>query len=330
MSGKKAYQFCMVTWNMQGANGASSKWNSLSSTLLQPLDPKNPKKVLEIAALQECGKVTDTAELKKRKVYKINTNHIDGVHYSESDLYESDYLVSKDLMPAGENEPYLSVFPYEVKEQSTRSNLHNVREYTWHIGSSSRGGVYYIYHYDLDANVKANAKKTGGKRTNLAIVSKYRAEEVVVCDENPKVLRRPVLGIRIKENYFFSLHAAAYSKNPSFNSVVTIENYLYSLSNENELTLSWVIMGDYNRDLSEPNILPLKSDKNITRQIIQTKEATHTSGKILDYAIVGASNLIDKNLMTARPESKLFSDHISVIFEPIEPKTRPNLQAEAG
>ena len=74
-----------------------------------------------------------------------------------------------------------------------------VEEYMWNLGTSTRPNNFYIYYSRLDV---------GANRVNLAIVSRFRADEVFVVSSGVPVLQaRPALGIRIGNDVFFSAHA---------------------------------------------------------------------------------------------------------------------------
>ncbi|SUG29519.1 toxin [Salmonella enterica subsp. arizonae] len=74
-----------------------------------------------------------------------------------------------------------------------------VRELTWNLGSNSRPQQVFIYFSQLDVFAG---------RVNLAIVSHRRADEVIVLPP-PSTASRPIMGIRIGSDAFFTIHALA-------------------------------------------------------------------------------------------------------------------------
>ncbi len=74
-----------------------------------------------------------------------------------------------------------------------------IAEYTWDLGSRSRPDMVYIYYSPVDV---------GANRVNLAIVSRRMADDVIVLPP-PTTVSRPIIGIRIGSDVFFSIHALA-------------------------------------------------------------------------------------------------------------------------
>lgn len=84
---------------------------------------------------------------------------------------------------------------------------------------------------------------------------------------------RPVLGIRVAADYFFSMHAGAHPNNEVPQAVRAVEHFM-SDRIENWQPATYVILGDYNR---APDALRLDNPPyNIFRQIaVPAVGATH-------------------------------------------------------
>ncbi len=74
-----------------------------------------------------------------------------------------------------------------------------VTEHVWNIGTRLRPDLIFIYYARTDL---------GGNRVNLAIASRRQADEVFLRPP-PTTASRPMLGIRINNDAFFSIHALA-------------------------------------------------------------------------------------------------------------------------
>ncbi|EAL3879546.1 cytolethal distending toxin [Campylobacter fetus subsp. fetus] len=180
-----------------------------------------------------------------------------------------------------------------------------VHEYIWNLGTNSRPNMVYIYYSRVDV---------GANRVNLAIVSRLQAEEVIVLTP-PTTLSRPILGIRIGNDAFFSAHALA---NGGTDSAAIVENvYRNFISSPN---VNWVIGGDFNREPSSlVNILESSVRQRVS--IITPNAPTQSSGRTLDYLVAGNSGAsafsapaIAAILMLANMRSQITSDHIPVNF----------------
>lgn len=127
--------------------------------------------------------------------------------------------------------PFLTPFDTGADDYSVTNNPHldhghyNMREYTLEVGSKSRSRKYYLYHYEV---------KGTNKRNNMAILSKTRAEEVYVFSDS-QGKRRPIIGIRIGDNAYFSVHAPAFAANKVANALTGISNFLSNLSTNDDL-----------------------------------------------------------------------------------------------
>ncbi len=160
-----------------------------------------------------------------------------------------------------------------------------IEEVVWNIGTRTRENNVYIYHLQT------------GDRVNLALVSRVRAEEILVFPF-PLPDLRPIFGIRIGDDYFFNIHAGAYQRNQAPEQVNEVHRYM---ANSNPLpaglvppraNANWIIMGDFNRTpcIGEHALAPLLNQiMGVEFQIINTRRTTHTGAtpRELDYGIIG-------------------------------------------
>ncbi|MCV3450925.1 cytolethal distending toxin subunit B family protein [Campylobacter lari] len=183
-----------------------------------------------------------------------------------------------------------------------------IHEYEWNLGSSSRPNSVFIYYSRVDV---------GANRVNMAIVSRVQADEVIVLPP-PTVASRPIIGIRIGNDVFFSIHALATGGNDAGAIVSAVDMHFRNMPQVN-----WMIMGDFNR--TPGNLVPLlDADLRSRINIVAPYSSTQTSGRrVIDYAVTGNSNQstlytppsILAILAAAGLRSFLASDHFPVNFK---------------
>ncbi|RDU52281.1 cytolethal distending toxin subunit B family protein [Helicobacter sp. MIT 00-7814] len=184
-----------------------------------------------------------------------------------------------------------------------------IQEFQWSLGSRSRPEYAFIYYSPVDA---------GANRVNLAIVSRRVADDIIVIPP-PTSVSRPIIGIRIGNDAFFSAHALANGGTDT----VAIINAVYAHFRDHP-DVRWMIMGDFNR--SPENLrYELRLETRIHVEIIAPNQATHRSGGTLDYAVVGSSGRTMPQtgllalLMLANFRTQLTSDHFPVNFRRFDP-----------
>lgn len=184
-----------------------------------------------------------------------------------------------------------------------------IAEYTWDLGSRSRPDLVFVYYSPVDV---------GANRVNLAIVSRMRADDVIVLPP-PTTVSRPIIGIRIGTDVFFSIHALANGGRDAPAIVNSVFNHFRGRSD-----INWMILGDFNRN-PESLRLELDLETRVRTAIVSPSIATQRSGGILDYAIVGNSGSgfrdprIRATLMLANFRTQLVSDHFPVNFRIFPP-----------
>ncbi|ANI31790.1 hypothetical protein PL78_18445 [Yersinia entomophaga] len=198
--------------------------------------------------------------------------------------------------------------PNRVNPQR-RGVISDVEESLWQPGGR-RGGNIYIYHIDHDTNAH---------RVNIAIASRIRADEVLIIpplETGPNA--RPTLGIRIGNDYFFSLHAGAHQHNEAAMIVQFIDNYMANSVLPRRAEATWILMGDFNQSpdsLRASLSLPGTTMLN-TYHVVDPNVPTHQGGNTLDYAVLGAATgtvrLFAVPLIAAM--MTYMSDHIAVRF----------------
>lgn len=181
-----------------------------------------------------------------------------------------------------------------------------IHEYEWNLGSSSRPNSAFIYYSRVDV---------GANRVNMAIVSRVRADEVFVLPP-PTVASRPIIGIRIGNDAFFSIHALASGGNDAGAIVSAVDAFF-----RNRPEINWMILGDFNREAGA--LVPLLDASLRSRiNIVSPSSFTQTGGRTIDYAITGNSNTatlytpppIVAILAIAGLRTFLASDHFPVNF----------------
>lgn len=186
-----------------------------------------------------------------------------------------------------------------------------INEYRWNLGTATRPNIVYIYYSRLDV---------GANRVNLAIVSRFRADEVFVVRSSTTVLQaRPAIGIRLGQDVFFSVHALA---SGGSDAVSLVENvYRFFNDDATRRNYSWMLVGDFNRSpVSLQNALRDEPSINNNTLIVAPTEPTHRSGNILDYAVIHNATghelelNIGASLMFNQVRSQITSDHFPVSF----------------
>lgn len=184
-----------------------------------------------------------------------------------------------------------------------------IHEYTWNLGTASRPDNVFIYYSRVDV---------GANRVNLAIVSRQRADEVIVLPP-PTVVSRPIIGIRIGNDAFFSVHALA---NRGIDSTAIVRAVFDHFNNNPEQRgVNWMIVGDFNRVPSTLQRALETAEPAVARHIniIAPTTPTQQSGGTLDYGIVGNSlsftgTAIIASILFGQIRSQLLSDHRPVGF----------------
>ncbi len=230
---------------------------------------------------------------------------------------ESKWSISVRQLISGENAAdILAVQEAGTLPQSARptgralstTNGIPIAEFMWDLGTRSRPENAFIYYSAVDQ---------GANRVNLAIVSRVRADEVVVLPP-PTLVSRPVIGIRIGNDVFFCIHALANGGTDA----PAIVNSVFAFF-QGQPQVSWMIIGDFNRS-PESLRTELRLETRVRNSIIAPNAATQRSGGTLDYAVVGnsAGSFIEPAfvalLMLANFRTQLVSDHFPVIFRRLQ------------
>ncbi|MFC0309194.1 cytolethal distending toxin subunit B family protein [Gallibacterium trehalosifermentans] len=184
-----------------------------------------------------------------------------------------------------------------------------IHEYTWNLGTTSRPDNVFIYYSRVDV---------GANRVNLAIVSRQRADEVIIIPP-PTVVSRPIIGIRIGNDAFFSVHALA---NRGVDSTAIVRAVFDYFNNRPEQRgVNWLIVGDFNRTPANLQSSLESSEPGVARHvnIIAPTTPTQQSGGTLDYGIVGNSlsfsgTALIASILFGQIRSQLLSDHRPVGF----------------
>ncbi|MEG0197157.1 MAG: cytolethal distending toxin subunit B family protein [Acinetobacter sp.] len=182
-----------------------------------------------------------------------------------------------------------------------------MNEYIWHVGTNSRPETLYIYFSRVDA--LAN-------RVNLAIVTNRRADQIIVLPP-PTVVSRPIIGMRLGNDVFFTAHATANGGRDAPALVNSVFEFFDRQTDPVLQAANWMIAGDFNRLPS--NLLSALDERVQTRtNFLSPDDPTQVSGGVLDYAITG--NVVGA-VTTALQATLMFglfpghaSDHFPVFF----------------
>lgn len=256
----------LASWNMQGAqsgHGSNSKWVTGVAGMLN-IDG------IDIVALQETGAAPPSA---------IALPILAGQHPEiVRRIPHADTKLDITSLAGGSTT--------RINPGGRGVEPNKVREFILNLGSSTRPRDFYIYQFD-------NGRTDAASRINLALVSRVRADEVIII---PPMARgdntRPTLGIRIGDDYFFSVHARAVGNNEAPQIIQFIDNYMTSTVQSNRPTATWIVMGDYNRT-SEALTTSLQAPiPRLTHpyQIASPNQATQQSNRTIDYAVMGRLN----------------------------------------
>lgn len=186
-----------------------------------------------------------------------------------------------------------------------------IHEYTWNLGTNSRPNNVFIYYSRLDV---------GANRVNLAIVSRFSAQEAFIIHPSTAVPQaRPAIGIRIGTDVFFSVHALSSGGGDALSLINNVNSFFNQ--NETRRGYSWMLVGDFNRSpTSLQNALRTEPSVDNRTLIIAPTEPTHRSGSILDYAVIHNSTgqetqlNIGASIMFNQIRSQITSDHYPVSF----------------
>jgi chitinase len=169
-------------------------------------------------------------------------------------------------------------------------DIQGFSEYLWPV---TLNHYVYVIYYPWD---------TGSGRVNLAVVSRtyYNAMQYF-----PGILR-PLIGIKIKDTWYYSIHASA---NGGGDATPLVRQA------EQNGPGAWIVAGDYNAD---PNVLAQRLRANgVTATICPPNGPTRpASGRQLDYAARdSASPVTTGQVMDVSTTGGLMrSDHTPVFF----------------
>lgn len=187
-----------------------------------------------------------------------------------------------------------------------------VEEYSWNLGTRNRPNIYYIYFSRVDQ---------GANRVNLAIVSRQRADSVLLLRASTWTGARPVLGIRLGSDHYFGIHALANGGSDS--GVIVRRVWDYFAQNQNRS--QWMISGDFNRSPALLAALLYQYYPNVYQNVSlqNQQQPTQRSGGNLDYGVVGqfgnpggGAVALNRNLFTPGLLGQLASDHSPILFSP--------------
>ncbi|MEU8827336.1 endonuclease/exonuclease/phosphatase family protein [Streptomyces sp. NPDC048636] len=169
-----------------------------------------------------------------------------------------------------------------------RFSQSTVHEYIWQAGSSDRTPdrtTANIYWADV-----------GQQRNGLAFVTRETAVDVVSLEVAPG--SRPILGVQLGNDWYFTGHARSLGNQP--NDQVQMYNRARDFMNNHAPNADWLFMADFN---NEPGSIPIP----LQRHVIMAGQPTHQGGRELDYWLLGDRN--NGTLSLDRPGGAETADH---------------------
>ncbi|WP_165963906.1 hypothetical protein [Actinomadura sp. KC216] len=208
--------------------------------------------------------------------------------------------------------------PTSMGTPETAAQQHGMRvdRYLWRVETVDsdpldQGGVRNVYFMETDP---------GGHRVNLAIVTPYAADEIIIIPPSFQS-SRPAFGIRLGTTVFFTMHGLSGSGNDD-------NGLLRQMNQQVTGNRCWVALGDFNREphrwnpagssLQTPGFDPNLPTLPGTGRIYSPNEPTHvlSSGEMreLDYMVTNC-NLPSE--WGGNRIGDLSSDHVPVEFRPL-------------
>lgn len=267
-------EITFATWNMQGANAGVQEVESVMTGM-------------EISAHTENRWRAVVANI-VRSSSLDNSSGYDVISLQEAGAYPPTATTL--------NEYIYGYYFGTVSNPTYR--IARVRELSWNVGTDSRPRILYIYHMAID-------QSRPNLRTNLAIISRYRATRVLFLSPRQNSAatdygRRPILGATFHtgvngnvpiDRTFYSIHASSYGRN-SYNEA---DNILRAINEWHSPTDIWVAMGDFNRDQSsQGGTWPIDIAIPDTVVAVFPTQATQTRGGILDGFFISQAAASDQ------------------------------------
>ncbi|WP_051229507.1 cytolethal distending toxin subunit B family protein [Paludibacterium yongneupense] len=197
-----------------------------------------------------------------------------------------------------------------IRRIATTTGQH-VDEYCWNLGTRSRPREVFIYFLATDV---------GAHRVNLAIVADRIADEVIVLPAVRPYPARPVLGIRLGHDHFFTTHALRLRSGDNDAGALSnaVDSYFRPQARPQE---EWMLLADFNMppDDLRGQLQDLFPRTLRDTRIVTQPAATQVCGNVLDYALIGRFGGWDRrvptaNLFIAQLRGQLASDHLPVLF----------------
>ena len=221
------------------------------------------------------------------------------------------------LQEAGPSAPDPSTpQPNPTATASNPSGDGRVSYVVWNRGSNSRTDLWNIYF------VQSSNPEVPGGRVNTIVMSRLVANQVMVVD-NPFVLTqnrpgRPAIGIRLGNDWYFSYHALTGGGGDA-SAMLNAIGGAVQRSQPAGVTYNWTVGGDFN---TEPDSLQARIDHGAVvtpsgqpPEIVASGQATHNSGRELDYAVTTSPDSGSIEALTPLPNQG-GSDHQPVAVVP--------------
>lgn len=196
-----------------------------------------------------------------------------------------------------------------VQRHATAAGI-PVDEYEWNLGTRTRPRLVHIYFADTDV---------GAHRVNLALVTDRLADEVLLLPRVRPYPARPVLGVRIGNDFVLTTHALRRQEggNDAGALVQTVVTHFAARAAGLD---EWILLADFNlppatlTDLLHNRFPAARAARVVTQPL-----PTQVCGRVLDYALLGRTagwpaRTPTANLFVAQLHGQLASDHMPVLF----------------
>ncbi|ACJ10134.1 cytolethal distending toxin subunit B [Bacteriophage APSE-6] len=202
------------------------------------------------------------------------------------------------------------------------------------VRNESDPNAVFVYHYNRIVNVPNRPQ--ANPRTNIAIISRSRADEIFVIeplvaetleslsnnydqDSNHPAgtwTRRPALGIRIGNNIYFTIHAAS-NGSRAHNEAPLLVSMIENFVSHYYPNATARIMGDFNSAPSHLEESLARAPNSMPMRILSPPSGTQQSGNVLDYGIALANNNLNiaaivAGFLTIRGVVPTTSDHFPI------------------
>lgn len=186
------------------------------------------------------------------------------------------------------------------------------------------GGVWYLYFiWSTDPTLNGRA----GGRVNTIVMSRTKAQELLVVDNNFIGPARPAIGIRLDNDYYFSYHALSGGGGDAVSTLTRIGQAVADREDRAQVppgTYNWTVGADFNADPVRLRTRPGYENIAPGRQLepLVTGQGTHRNRNFeldgeLDYAVTTSPTFPQLG-------ARLLNGHLASDHEPVGVRPGPS------